>query len=61
MEFEAVPVGEPEQPHQIDRIAHEHLVVGNVDAVVVDDEVAGAGIFKIIGKCFDVAAQPNDH
>ena len=43
MIFEAVLVGEPEQPQQIDRVALEHHVVGDVDAVIVDDEVAGAG------------------
>ena len=43
MVFQPVPVGEPEQPQQVDRIALEHLVVGDVDAVVVDDEIAGAG------------------
>ena len=43
MVFQAVPVGEPEQPQQVDRIALEHRLVGDVDAVVVDDEIAGAG------------------
>ena len=43
MIFEAVLVGEPEQPQQIDRVALEHHVVGDVDAVIVDDEIAGAG------------------
>ena len=41
--FEPVLVGEPEQAEQVDRIALEHHLVGDVDAVVVDDEIAGAG------------------
>ena len=43
MVFQPVLVGEPEQAQQIDRVALENLVVGDVDAVVVDDEVGGAG------------------
>jgi hypothetical protein len=43
MVFEAVPVGQPEQPQKIDRIALEDLVVDDVDAVIVGDEIARAG------------------
>ena len=43
MVFQSVAVGEPEQAQKVDRIAVEHLVVGDVDAVVVDDEIGGAG------------------
>ena len=43
MIFQAVPVGEPEQPQEVDGVTRKHLVVGDVDAVVVDDEIAGAG------------------
>ena len=50
MVFQPVPVGEPEQPQQVDRIALEHLVVGDVDAVVVDDEVAGAGELALAAR-----------
>ena len=50
MVFQAVPVGEPEQPQQIDRIALEHLVVGDVDAVIVDDEIAGAGELALAAR-----------
>ena len=36
--FQPVPVGQPEQPQQIDRVALEDLLVGGVDAVVVGHE-----------------------
>ena len=43
MELQPLAVGEPEQPDQIDRIALEDAVVGDVDAVIVDDEVGRPG------------------
>ncbi len=36
---QVVPVREPEQPDEVDRIALEGIPRRNVDAVVVDDEV----------------------
>ena len=43
MEGEVVAVGEVEQADEVDRIAGEDLFVGDVDAVVVDDEIGRAG------------------
>ena len=39
MDRQVVPVGEPEQPDEVDRIALEGVSPAHVDAVVVDDEV----------------------
>ena len=41
MEREAVPVGEMEDADQVDRVAAEYVRRGDVDAVVVDDEILG--------------------
>ncbi len=43
VEGEVVAVGEVEQADQVDRIADEDLGVGDVDAVVVDDEIGRTG------------------
>ena len=43
MECQVVLLRQMEDADQVDRIALEHLVVGDVDAVVVDDEIVGLG------------------
>ena len=43
MEGEIVLLGEMKDPDQVDRIALEHIRLGDVDAVVVDDEIVGFG------------------
>ncbi len=42
MEGEVVAVGKMEEPDEVDRIAREDLLVGGIDAVVVDDEIGRA-------------------
>ena len=42
MEGEVVAVRQMKQADEVDRIADEDLLVGDVDAVVVDDEIGGA-------------------
>jgi hypothetical protein len=39
MEVEPVAIGEPEHPDDVDRILLEHVLVGNVDTLVLDDEI----------------------
>ena len=39
MEGQPVPLGEAEDADEVDRIAREDIRVGDVDAVVVDDEI----------------------
>ena len=46
MESEIVLLRQMEQADQIDRIAPEHVGRGDVDAVVVDDEIVGLGIVR---------------
>ena len=48
--FEPVSVCEPEQPQQVHRVALEHALIGHVDAVIVDDEIAGAGKFSAAAR-----------
>ena len=43
VERQIVLLREAEHADQVDRIALEHVVVGDVDAVVVDDEIVGLG------------------
>ena len=43
MEREIVFLREMEDADQIDRVALEHVFVGDIDAVVVDDEILGLG------------------
>ena len=41
MEGEIVLLRQMEDADQVDRIALEHVRIGDVDAVVVDDEIVG--------------------
>ena len=43
MEGQIVLLRQMKQPDQIDRIASEYIGARNIDAVVVDDEIVGAG------------------
>ena len=43
MEREIVLLREMKQPDQVDRIAPKYVGARDVDAVVVDDEIVGAG------------------
>ena len=42
MERQVVAVGDVEDADEVDRIALEHVVVGDVDAAVLDDEIGRA-------------------
>ena len=57
MDGEIVLLRQIEQPDQVDRVAPKDIGAGDVDAVVVDDEIVGVGqLFRAARR-----AQPRDH
>ena len=56
MDREIVLLRQMEQPDQVDRIALEDIGPGDVDAVVVDDEIVGLGQLLLAAR----RAQPGD-
>ena len=57
MHGEIVLLRQVEQPDQVDRVAPKDIGAGDVDTVVVDDEVVGAGQFFRAAR----RAKPRDH